>query len=67
MGWRPSSSVLRRPLTSSPQKLPRQSLPNLVCSICRGRLFCIDCEILKLRHGYIDHIVEFLDEYQEYE
>ena len=38
MDWRPSSSAVRRAsLTSSLQKLLGQSLPNLVCSICRVR------------------------------
>ena len=31
-----ASVVVRRALTSSPQKLLGQSLPNLVCSIIRG-------------------------------
>ena len=35
-GWCPSSSIVRRTLTSSPQKPLGQSLPNLVSSICRG-------------------------------
>ena len=37
MGWRPSSSVVRRALTFSSQELLSQSLKNLVCSICRVR------------------------------
>ena len=36
MGWHPSSCVVHRALTSSPRKLLGQSLPNSVCSICRG-------------------------------
>lgn len=35
--WRPSSSIVPRPLTSSPQNLLCQSLPNLVWSIYWGR------------------------------
>ena len=34
---RHASRVVRRPLTSSSQELLSQSLPNLVCSICRLR------------------------------
>ena len=37
MGWRPSSSIVHCALTSSSQELLGQSLPNLVCSICRVR------------------------------
>ena len=37
MGWRPSSCVVRRPLTSSSQELLSQFWANLVCNICRVR------------------------------
>ena len=37
MGWRLSSSVVRRALTSSSQELLGQSLPHLVCRIYRVR------------------------------
>ena len=39
MGWRPASSIMRHPLTYSPQELLglHVSLQNLVCTTCRAR------------------------------
>ena len=62
MGWCPS--VVRRALTSSPQKLLGQSLQNLVCSISRGsrpeivNFMTPGAGVLALGRGHISHIVK---------
>ena len=56
--------VRRRPLTSSPQKLLGQSLPNMVCSIIRGgrpeivNFMTPGAGVLALGRSCIRHIVK---------
>ena len=56
--------VMRRALTSSPQKLLGQSLPNLVCSFIRGsrpkiiNFMTPGAGVLVLGRGHISHIVK---------